>query len=165
MILLLLSLQVNRQATDQIPLKKWFWKDKMGRSIYQFKKYIPRPAVRITRPASRCMYFSLDLNFRKDEPKCARYTINIMVAMVVIPKKRATDAIPTELLWTAGMNNIGIKTSHGPKTKMINKTQGVNFVSSTFFSNPWLSWCLIWRILLGMRKSGRWWCPPFFRNL
>ena len=62
-----------------------------------------------------------------------------MVAIVVIPKKRATEAIPVELLCTAGINNIGIKTSQGPKTKMINKTQGVSLVSSTFSSKPWLT--------------------------
>ena len=103
---------------------------------YQPKNCIPRPDASITMPATRCMYFSLDLNFKNEEPRCPRWTINIMVAMVAMPKKMATEAMPKVLLCTAGINNIGIKTSQGPKTKMINKTQGVNLVSSTFFSNP-----------------------------
>ena len=50
-----------------------------------------------------------------------------MVAIVVAPKTPVTNTTPDELLFAAGYISKGINGSHGPKTKIVKRIQGVTF--------------------------------------
>jgi hypothetical protein len=54
----------------------------------------------------------------------SRTTPNI-VPMVTMPNTHVTTNSPDKLFFAAGYIRIGIKGSHGPKTKMTNSAQGV----------------------------------------
>ncbi len=47
-----------------------------------------------------------------------------IVAIVTIPNTHVTTTSPNKLFFAAGYIRMGIKGSHGPKTKMTNSVQG-----------------------------------------
>ena len=62
---------------------------------------------------------------RKFTPVLARRTTPNIVAMVAVLNTRATNSTLKKLFFAAGYISMGIKGSHGPKTKMTNSVHGV----------------------------------------
>ena len=83
------------------------------------------PEKKIMAPAITWAYFSTGLRFILLNPSLKATTIDIIVAIVTIEKRIDTVIAPEILCSAAGYITRGISGSHGPKTKMRNKIQGV----------------------------------------
>ena len=70
--------------------------------------------------------FSTGINLN---PEIVNKTIDSIVTIVVIANVNVTSTNEITLLFAAGYIRTGIRDSHGPKTKIINRIQGVNFWS------------------------------------
>jgi hypothetical protein len=64
------------------------------------------------------------LSRMKFTPARTRRTVPTMVGIVAAPNTLVTIITPIQLLLAAGYISVGIKTSHGPKTKTTNSAQG-----------------------------------------
>ena len=65
------------------------------------------------------------LKGKKLTPATESKTIPSIVAIVIVPNTAVTINRPTKLFFAAGYIRIGIRGSHGPKTKITNSAQGV----------------------------------------
>ena len=74
-------------------------------------------------PAHACEYFSSFFTGIKLSPQTEAITIPIIVAIVTAAKTTETITTPATLFFAAGYIKIGIKGSHGPKTKIKNNVQ------------------------------------------
>jgi hypothetical protein len=66
----------------------------------------------------------MKLSRMKLTPARTRSTTPTIVVIVTAPNTLATIITPNQLLLAAGYIRVGIKTSHGPKTKTTNSAQG-----------------------------------------
>jgi hypothetical protein len=62
---------------------------------------------------------------KKFTPAYESSTTTIIVPIVTVPKTQVTTISSNHPPFTAGYIRIGIKGSHGPKTKMVNNIHGV----------------------------------------
>jgi len=95
-----------------------------------------RPQRRMVPPAIAWVNLSSLLNLTTWTPLTANRTITIIVEIVVIPKTAVTRSIPNRLSSAAGYISNGINGSQGPKTNMVNSTQGVILTGA--FASSWI---------------------------
>ena len=104
--------------------------------LYNPKNWIAMPDKHMAAPAKACVYLSIFFIGTKLIPNDTIMTIPVMVAKVTIPKIDVTRISPIKEPLAAGYIRIGIKGSHGPKTKTIKSIHGVKLF--TLSSCTWL---------------------------
>ena len=97
-----------------------------------------KPQRHIVAPAITWVNRSILAKGRKLTPALDKRTTPNIVAMVTIPNTQVTASTPRKPFSAAGYISTGIRTSQGPKTKMINKAQGVIFTAD---SSEWIWLC------------------------
>jgi len=101
---------------------------------YNPKSIIAKPDKQIVAPARACVYLSNLPNLANPIPHEDSRTITSIVLNVVIVNTPTTTSMPEILLFAAGYISKGIKGSHGPRTKTVNKIHGVISFAVVFWS-------------------------------
>ena len=86
------------------------------------RNWIARPQRHIVAPAITWLNRSALAKGRKLTPALDKRTMANIVAIVAVPNAQTTANMPQK---PPAAISIGIRTSQGPKTKMINNAQGV----------------------------------------
>ena len=89
------------------------------------------PEKNIIAPAIRWLYFSTGLRLILFNPSLNASTTDIIVPMVTTENSIETIKAPAILLSAAGYITKGINGSHGPKTKIRKRIQGVVLTTSS----------------------------------
>ena len=96
-----------------------------------------KPHRRIVAPARAWLYRWTFFKGRKSTPARPRKTAANIVAVVTVPKTAVTPIKSKSPPLAAAVIISGISGSQGPKTKMMNKTQGVTALAD------WISWTCV----------------------